>query len=151
MSDALSSAPSAPAGPASANDAQLTGRFAEEAKHGYQEMRPSSNGLTYAQSLGIDANTFSHLMATNPIMRHSSFRRMMYDAAAGSLARKQLATHRQQNRAQVPPVTRPGNGALRTTAQSANLQALSQKLNVTGGAREAADLLIAMRNSKRRG
>jgi hypothetical protein len=107
--------------------------------------------IVYAQSLGVDERTLTHLFNTNPIMRTSAMRQMMFDAAAGSLARKQLAAQRQQNRAQVPPVSRPGSGGPRTTAQSANLQALSQKLNVTGGAREAADLLIAMRNSKRRG
>jgi hypothetical protein len=106
--------------------------------------------ISYAASLGIDERTLTHLLNTNPIMRHSAFRRMMFDAAAGSLARKGLAAQRQQNRAQVPPVIRPGSGAPRTTAQSANLQQLSARLTQSGDAKDAAALLTALRRQRGR-
>jgi hypothetical protein len=126
--------------------------FAKSLAHVPAQQRESvaREAISYAQSLGISEQVLTHLLNTNPIMRHSAFRKMMYDAAAGSLARKQLEAQRQQNRSHVPYVQRPGSGVPGTTAQSANLQALSQKLNVTGGAREAADLLIAMRSQRRR-
>jgi hypothetical protein len=108
--------------------------------------------ISYAASLGIDERTLTHLLNTNPIMRHSAFRKMMFDAAAGSLARKQLATQRQQNRAAVPPVSRPGhsNGGGVRAAQNANLQQLSAKLTQSGDAKDAAALLMAMRSQRRR-
>ena len=116
-----------------------------------QRIAVAQEAINYAASLGIDQGTLEHLMATNPILRHSAFRRMMFDAAAGSLARKQFEAQRQQQRAaNIPPVARPGSGAPRTTPQSANLQALNARLNNTGDAKDAAALLIAQRNARRR-
>jgi hypothetical protein len=107
--------------------------------------------VSYAQSLGVDERTLTHLLHTNPIMRSSAFRQMMFDAAAHSLARKNLAAQRQQNRAAVPHVTPPGHSNVaRTTAQSANLQQLSARLTQSGSAKDAAALLIAARNARRR-
>jgi hypothetical protein len=128
--------------------------FLKSVSHIPMEQRKAVEGhvLTYAQSLGIDANTFSHLMATNPIMRNSSFRRMMFRAVQADLAEKQFAAQRQQNRAQVPPVSRPGhsNGGGVRAVQSANLQQLSAKLTQSGDAKDAAALLMAMRSQRRR-
>jgi hypothetical protein len=126
--------------------------FAKSVQHVPLQQREAvaREAVSYAASLGIDERTLTHLLNSNPIMRHSAFRQMMFDAAAGSLARKQLAAQRQQNRAQVPPVIRPGSGAPRTTVQSANLQQLSARLNQTGDAKDAAALLIASRNARRR-
>jgi hypothetical protein len=109
--------------------------------------------VSYAQEMGIDRNTLVHLMQTNPIMRHSAFQKMMHDATAGRLAQKQLAAIRQQQRAaNLPPVARPGhsNGGGLRAVQSANLQALSARLNQSGDAKDAAALLIAQRNARRR-
>jgi hypothetical protein len=110
--------------------------------------------VSYAQEMGVDQKTLVHLMQTNPIMRHSAFQKMMHDATVGRLAQKQLAQMRQQQRAaNLPPVARPGhsNGGGVRQVQSANLQALSSKLSQSGDARDAAALLIAQRNARRRG
>lgn len=109
--------------------------------------------ISYAASLGVDEKTLTHLLNTNPIMRSAPMRQMMFDAAAGSLARKQLAAQRQRNRAQVPPVQRPGTsnsgGGVRAV-QSANLQQLSARLTQSGDPKDAAALLVAMRSQRRR-
>jgi len=93
-------------------------------------------------------------MQTNPIMRHSAFQKMMFDAAAMSLARKNTETLRQQQRAgNVPRVQQPGhsnNGGVRAV-QSSTLQQLSSKLSQSGSAKDAAALLVASRNARRRG
>jgi hypothetical protein len=69
----------------------------------------------------------------------------------GRMAAKSLATLQQQQRAaNLPPVIKPGSGAARTTAQSASLQQLSAKLSQTGNAKDAAALLVAQRNARRR-
>jgi hypothetical protein len=109
--------------------------------------------IVYAQSLGVDERTLTHLFNTNPIMRTSAMRQMMFDAAAGSLARKQLATQRQQNRAQVPHVTPPGtsNGGGVRQVQNANLQALANKFAHSGDPKDGAAFLSAQRNARRRG
>ena len=118
-----------------------------------QRTAVAQEAISYAASLGIDERTFTHLLNTNPIMRHSAFRKMMFDAAAGSLARKNLTAHQQKQRASnIPPVQRPGtsNGGGVRQVQSANLQQLSAKLTQSGDAKDAAALLMAMRSQRRR-
>jgi hypothetical protein len=108
--------------------------------------------VAMAADYGINRETLVHLMQTSPIMRHAGMQRVFHEAAAGRLARKQLATLQQQQRAaNVPHVTPPGtsNGGARAV-QSASLNALRQKLDATGSAKDAAALLVASRNAKRR-
>jgi hypothetical protein len=106
--------------------------------------------ISYAQELGVDQKTLTHLMATSPIMRHSAFATMMTEAAAHRLAKRSLEAQRQQNRAPVPRVAQPGhsNNGARHSA-NANLQALSAKLSQTGSAKDAAALLLARRKQGR--
>ncbi len=118
-----------------------------------QRQAIASEMISYAGEMGVDQKTLVHLMQTNPIMRHSAFQKMMTDAVAHRLAQKSLAAQRQQNRAPVPPVIRPGtsNGGGVRQVTNSNLQALSAKLNATGSAKDAAALLLASRNARRRG
>jgi hypothetical protein len=118
-----------------------------------QRQELATEMVAYAAEMGIDRSTLLNLMKTNPIMRHAGFQRMMAEATAARLAQKQLAAMRQQQRAaNIPPVIRPGtsNGGGVRAVQSANLQALSAKLNQTGDAKDAAALLMAMRSQRRR-
>ncbi|HLG85135.1 MAG TPA: hypothetical protein VKY22_29405 [Bradyrhizobium sp.] len=129
--------------------------FAKRVQHVPPQQREAvaREALSYAASLGVDQRTFEHLMMTNPIMRHAAFRKMMFDAAAYSLAQKNLTTTRQQQRAaNIPPVIRPGtsNGGGVRAVQNASLQQLSARLTQSGDAKDAAALLMAMRSQRRR-
>jgi hypothetical protein len=116
-----------------------------------QKQALGQEAVSYAAELGIDAGTLRHVMMTNPALRSAAFQKVMHDAIVGRMAAKSVAEMRQQQRAaNLPPVIKPGSGAPRTTAQSANLQSLSAKLSQTGDAKDAAALLIARRNAARR-
>ena len=98
--------------------------------------------VAYAQSLGVSEPVLTHLLQTNPVMRTAAFRQMMFDAAAGSLSRKNLEVQRQKQRAaNIPHVTPPGhsnNGGRHS--QNSNLKALSSKLNQTNSVKDAVAL-----------
>jgi hypothetical protein len=114
----------------------------------------SRHAIEYAQTLGVSEQVLTHLLNTNPILRTAAFRQVMFDAAAGSLARKNLEVQRQKQRSgNVPHIQPPGhsNGGGVRAVQNANLQALSSQLTKSGSAKDAAALLLAMRNSRKRG
>jgi hypothetical protein len=116
-----------------------------------QRRAMGQEAVAYAQEMGIDQRTLANLARTNPVFRHAAFQKMIHDAVVGRMAQKSLEALRQQQRAaNIPPVARPGSGAPRTNPQSANLQALNAKLSKTADVKDAAALLIASRNAKRR-
>jgi hypothetical protein len=113
----------------------------------------ASEMISYAGEMGVDQKTLVHLMQTNPIMRHSAFQKMMTDAVAYRLGQKSLAAQRQQNRAPIPHVTPPGTssgGGVRAV-QNSTLASLSAKLNQSNSVKDAAALLLAQRNARKRG
>jgi hypothetical protein len=116
-----------------------------------QKQELGQEAVAYAADLGIDAGTLRHVMMTNPALRSAAFQKVMHDALVGRMAAKSLATQKQQQRAaNIPPVARPGHSNSGVTRHTANLQTLNEKLNLSGSAKDAAALLIARRNAKRR-
>jgi hypothetical protein len=116
-----------------------------------QKAAMGQEAVAYAAEMGIDAGTLRHVMMTNPALRSAAFQKVMHDAIVGRMAAKSLATLQQQQRAaNIPPVARPGHSNTGVTRQTANLQTLNEKLNQSGSAKDAAALLIARRNAKRR-
>jgi hypothetical protein len=99
---------------------------------------------SYASELGIDRQTLIHLFETEPLLRHSSFQRIIYDAVQARLSRK--APKPVPTRA-VPPVQRPGVSAPRNHAAE-NLSALSNRLEKSGSVADAAALLLARRGRR---
>jgi hypothetical protein len=118
-----------------------------------QRQAVAAEMVEYAAEFGVNRETLTNILATNPLARHAGFQSMMRDAALGRIARKNFEAQRQQTRAaNVPHVQQPGHSNVgRHSAQSAHLQALSAKLSQSGSAKDAAALLLASRNARKRG
>jgi hypothetical protein len=114
-----------------------------------QRQEIATEMVNYAAEMGVDRKTLTHILATNPIARHSAFQKMIHDAVAGRLARKQLAEHqRQQRAANLPPVQRPGTATNNSAAQRTrgnDVQRLAEKFSRTLDPRDAAALISAQR------
>jgi len=117
-----------------------------------QKQALGQEAVAYAADLGIDAGTLRHVMMTNPALRSAAFQKVMHDALVGRIAAKQVEEMQRQNRAKLPPVQAPGhsNGGGVRQVQNANLESLRGKLAKSGEAKDAAALLVAMRNARRR-
>ena len=101
----------------------------------------------YAAELGIPLPTLVHLLQTNPIMRHSAFQKMMYDAVTSRMNAREAAKYRDKIDRTLPPVNRPGTTGPRTSRGNANLAELAQKANSNPSLKSMAALLAAKRRS----
>ena len=100
--------------------------------------------VEYAGELGISRDQLIHLFQTEPLLRHSSFQKIIYDAVQARIRAKARPV---PTRA-VPPVQRPGVSAPRNHAAE-NLSALNSRLEKSGSLKDAAALLQARRRGAR--
>jgi hypothetical protein len=96
--------------------------------------------VSYAAEMGVPKDTFINLLATQPIMRHAAFQKMMYDAAQFRMMKN--APKPTPTRA-VPPVQRPGTSRPAGEVASENVQALDRALSKSGSLKDAERLLFA--------
>lgn len=95
-----------------------------------------------------DPRAFLKAIEGQTTFPRGSAERIMVDAAKYRLMQK--AAKAQPARAPLPPVQRPGVAQPRGNSQSANLQALSQKLSQTGDIKDAARLRAAQVRGQKR-
>jgi hypothetical protein len=100
--------------------------------------------VEYAGELGIPRDQLIHLLKTEPLLRHSSFQKIIYDAVQARIRAKARPV---PTRA-VPPVQRPGVSVPRNHAAE-NLSALNSRLEKSGSLKDAAALLQARRRGAR--
>jgi hypothetical protein len=101
---------------------------------------------SYAAELGINLNTLVHLLQTNPIMRHSAFQKMMYDAVTSRMSRREAMKYRDKLDRSLPHVQRPGHtNNPRSNRGNENLAALAKKARASGSLKDMAALLAAKR------
>jgi hypothetical protein len=111
--------------------------------------------IAYAEELGIDRQTFAHLAKTEPVMQHSAFQRMMYDAVQYRMSQKQGATWRDKAApASLPPVNKPGTrSGVRANSDSSQVAALERQLDGASGNKAlkiSAQLLALKRTAANR-
>ena len=78
----------------------------------------------------------------NPLFRSAASQRILYQAAKYEMSQKGIATKAVR---EVPQVQRPGSPLERGNERDYQLDRLNAKLNASGSARDAANLLIARR------
>jgi len=100
------------------------------------------------QEWGATDQQLAQAWASNPNLRSLPAQKMIYEAAKKRRARKSIASKLQKP---VPGVVqRPGSGNVeRMPAADAEIKYRSNKLDKTGNWKDAAELLIARRNSRR--
>jgi hypothetical protein len=120
-------------------------KFRQMVPASQQQMREVGAELeSYASELGIERGQLIHLFQTEPLLRHSAFQRVIYDAVQARIRAKARPVPTRT----VPTVQRPGVSAPRNYA-SENLSALSNQLTRSGSLKDAAALLLARRGGKR--
>jgi hypothetical protein len=111
--------------------------------------------IAYAEELGIDRQTFAHLAKTEPVMQHSAFQKMMFDAVQYRLSQKQSTSWRDKAApASLPPVAKPGTrSGVRADSNSSQVAALERQLDGASGNKAlkiAAQLQAAKRAASSR-
>jgi hypothetical protein len=111
--------------------------------------------LEMAAEMGVDEKTLAHYAKTNPIMQHSAFQKMMYDAAQYRLSQKQGSTWKDKAApASLPPVARPGTrSGVRADSNSSQVAALERQLDGASGNKAlkiSAQLLALKRTAANR-
>jgi hypothetical protein len=95
---------------------------------------------------GVDPKEFFKAGSESRVLRSAAAQQIMVDAAKYRLMQK--AAKAQPTRA-LPPVSRPGVAAPRTNPASANIAALTKRLNQTGDIKDAVALRMAQRSKGR--
>jgi hypothetical protein len=90
--------------------------------------------VAYASELGIQRDQLEHLFKTEPIMRHSAFQKMIYDAIQYRMLKSAPAKAIPKN---VPSVMKPGVAASKGDIEQNKFQALRAKLGSTGSVDDA--------------
>jgi len=121
-------------------------RFEELTKDAPVTKEVSDAVVKYAEGLGVDRASLTHLLATNPVMRNAAFQRMMVDAARYHMVKAAVPKAAPKD---LPPVQRPGTKQARAPAGSADLGALSARLSASGHIDDALSLLNAQRAARR--
>ncbi|MGJ5205546.1 hypothetical protein [Bradyrhizobium sp. HKCCYLR20261] len=101
--------------------------------------------LAVAKENGIPPAELDRLFRTEPLMRHATFQRMMYDAARYRLmmrAKDAVVTKA------VPPVMRPGVSTSSGDRARTDLRALNARLSSSGDLKDAVALYQARRSSR---
>jgi hypothetical protein len=110
-----------------------------------QKQEIGNEMFAYASEMGIERGQLIHLFQTEPLLRHSAFQRLIYDAIQARISRK--APKPVPTRA-IPPVQRPGTSVPRGEREAANLHTLSNRLTTSGSLADAAALLLARRGRR---
>ncbi|NPV22861.1 hypothetical protein [Bradyrhizobium aeschynomenes] len=101
--------------------------------------------MSAAKDSGISPAELSRLFETEPLMRHATFQRMMYDAARYRLMMR--AKEAAVTKA-VPPVMRPGVSASSGERARTDLRALNARLSSSGDLKDAVALYQARRSGR---
>ncbi|WP_257168570.1 hypothetical protein [Bradyrhizobium sp. SRS-191] len=101
--------------------------------------------LEVAKESGITQSELNRLFQTEPLMRHATFQRMMYDAARYRLMMK--AKDSVVTKA-VPPVVRPGVSGSSGQRGRTDLRALNARLTSSGDLKDAVALYQARRSER---
>ncbi|MGJ4960621.1 hypothetical protein [Bradyrhizobium sp. HKCCYLRH3061] len=101
--------------------------------------------MASAKESGISASELNRLFQTEPLMRHATFQRMMYDAARYRLMMR--AKDAAVTKA-VPPVVRPGVSVSSGERGRTDLRALNARLTSSGDLKDAVALYQARRSGR---
>jgi len=123
---------------AQAQDSILEGMLEHEPKAVRQAV--AAEIVAAAGENGIPASELNRLFQTEPLMRHATFQRMMYDAARYRLMMR--AKDAVVMKA-VPPVARPGVSASSGERGRTDLRALNARLTSSGDLKDAVALYQA--------
>jgi len=96
--------------------------------------------MAAAKENGIPPSELNRLFETEPLMRHATFQRMMYDAARYRLMMRAKDTVVTKA---VPPVVRPGVSVSASERGRTDLRALNARLSSSGDLRDAVALYQA--------
>lgn len=102
----------------------------------------ASEILKIAEEGGVDRGEFLKMIQTEPIMRHSLFQKMMFDAAQFRMAKRAA---QEMPKRPLPPVVRPGTSPERPSHGTEQLRELAAKFNAKPTAKAAAEMLAAKR------
>lgn len=130
---------------AKANDEAWEAEFAKEAPHRQAAIRQEA--LQMLRDRGLTDEQISWNWNNNHLLRSAAGQQVLADAAAWRLQQKAAQTMRPTHR--VPKVQRPGSPVERAPEGDVDLRNLSNKLEQTGSARDAAALLAARRSRSR--
>ncbi|GLH77484.1 hypothetical protein SSBR45G_23920 [Bradyrhizobium sp. SSBR45G] len=124
-------------------DSQLEAMLSREPRATRQAV--AAEIVTAAKENGISPAELKRLFETEPLMRHASFQRMMYDAARYRLmirAKDAVVTKA------VPPVIRPGVSVSSGERARSDLRALNARLSSSGDLKDAVALYQARRSGR---
>ncbi|WP_316174304.1 MULTISPECIES: hypothetical protein [unclassified Bradyrhizobium] len=128
---------------AQGEDARLEVMLKDEPKGVRQAV--AAEIMAAAKQSGIEPAELNRLFHTEPLMRHATFQRMMYDAAKYRLMMKSKDAIAARP---VPPVVRPGVAASSAERERADVRALNARLSSSGDLKDAVALYQARRANR---
>jgi hypothetical protein len=128
---------------AQSEDARLEVMLKDEPKAVRQAV--AAEIMAVAKQSGIEPAELNRLFHTEPLMRHATFQRMMYDAAKYRLMMKAKDAIAARS---IPPVVRPGVAANSAGRERADVRTLNARLSTSGDLKDAVALYQARRANR---